>query len=84
MNWLSLILILGGLDNLLKLLLFLAGVLFTSSVSQHHDLSLIFHRGPATIISHSRPSSLILSFSGYRLRSFATSYNFPIPPMILS
>jgi len=44
MNWLSLILILGGLNGLFSLL-FLTGILFTWSVTWHHNTSLIYHRG---------------------------------------
>jgi len=45
MSWLSLVLILGGLNDLFNLLLFLAEIFFTSSVTLHHSTSLIFHRG---------------------------------------
>ena len=52
MNRLSLISIPGGLDDLFNLLVFLAGILFTSSVTWHHNTSLIFHRGSPSIIIH--------------------------------
>ena len=44
MNWLRLILILGGLDDSFNLL-FLVGILSSSLIISHHNASLIIHRG---------------------------------------
>ena len=70
MNWLSLISTPGGLDDPLILLPFLAGILFTSSVSWHHNTSLIFHQGSLEVSS--QPLNRIVS-----VRSVSLAYFLP-------
>ena len=49
------ILILGGFNNLFNVLFFLMGILFTLSVTRHHQISLTVCLQFRAVISHPRP-----------------------------
>ena len=55
------VLILGGFDNLFNVLFFLVGILFTLSVTSHHQISLTVCLPSPPVLTHTRPSSTILS-----------------------
>ena len=87
MSWLSLVLILGGLNDLFNLLLFLAEIFFTSSVTLHHSTSLIFHRGfPAVPLTFCSLPFWLLSISASPASTDHLGYkhNFPYIPIMSS
>ena len=50
------ILILGGFDNLFNVLFFLVGILFTLSVTRHHQISLTVCLQFPAVLTHTRSS----------------------------
>ena len=49
--------ILGGFNNLFNVLFFLVGILFTLSVTMHHQISLTVCLQFPAVLTHTRPSS---------------------------